>query len=133
MRSCSVFMLLFLCVLSSCKTQNKFYQVDYIGIADYLLFNECLIEKGTTIKLNKNSLFLNDRGRKCQYNYFYKSDKLSVVNDDMVIHFSLKEESDESILLTTKWLPKNYMINWKEEYMKYKEEGVTIKLIEVKN
>lgn len=133
MRNYSIFMLFFLCILSSCKTQSKFYQVDYIGIADYLLFNECLIEKGTTIKLNKNSLFLNNKGRKCQYNCFYKNDKLSVVNDDMVIHFSLKEKSNESILLTTKWLPRDYMINWKEEYMKYKEEGVTIKLIRVVN
>jgi hypothetical protein len=133
MRSYSVFLLLFLCVLSSCKTKNEFYQVEYIDIADYLLFNECLIEKGTTIKLDKNILLLYNKGRKYKYNCFYKKDKLSIVNDDMVIHFSLKGESDESILLTTKWLPKDYMINWKEEYMKYKEEGVTIKLTKVKN
>ncbi|WP_410877602.1 hypothetical protein [Myroides sp. DW712] len=124
--------LIILFVVSSCGTHNQIYKVDYVDIKDYLLFNECLIEKETVVTLKKDSLVLKNGEEDCKYGFFYKQNKISVINNDMVIHFYLKKEDDGSLTLITKWLPKDYMINWKEEYMKYKEDGVKIKLTKFK-
>lgn len=132
MENYRIIALIVLFVVSSCGTHNQLYKVDYVDIKDYLLFNECLIEKETIIALKKDSLFLKNGEEDCKYVFFYKQNKISVINNDMVIHFYLKKEDDRSLILTTKWLPKDYMINWKEEYMKYKEDGVKIKLTKFK-
>ena len=74
-------------------------------------------------------MFFSNKKETCQYTYFYRKGKLGVVNDDMIIYFYLNRKSDKSLTLTSKWLPRDYMIDWKEDYMKYKEEGVKIELI----
>lgn len=123
---------LILFVFSSCKTYMQAYRVEDVGVKDYLLFNECLINIGTIVTLEKDSLFIKNVQEDCRYSFFYERNKLSVINNDMVIFFYLEKKNNKNLVLTSKWLPKDYMINWKEEYMKYKEDGVKIKLTKFK-
>ncbi|MGG5577264.1 hypothetical protein ACPDHL_07990 [Myroides sp. C15-4] len=119
-------------VLSSCKAYIQTYQIEYVDIKDYRLFNECLIDVGSIVTLEKDSLFIRNGEEDCKYSFFHEQNKLSVINNDMVIYFYLSEVDNENLAFITNWLPKYYMINWKEEYMKYKEDGVKIKLTKLK-
>lgn len=132
MRNYRIIGCVILFVLSSCKTYIQTYQIEYVDIKDYRLFNECLIDVGSIVTLEKDSLFIRNSEEDCKYSFFYEQNKLSVINNDMVIYFYLSKVENENLIYTTKWLPKYYMINWKEEYMKYKEDGVKIKLTKLK-
>jgi len=66
-----------------------------------------------------------------EYSLFYynKEKEISIIREDMVIKFYDLKMNKDTLFLKTKWLPKNYTMEWKEEYWGYKKNGIQLVLI----
>ncbi|MDN3707099.1 hypothetical protein QW060_08120 [Myroides ceti] len=128
--------LIFLFLFFSCeknKVQN--FTLTGINVENYYFFNEILFDENTQIVVdlkNQNVKVINgDISKQYSFYYYPKEREISVIKEDMIIKFYDFRLQKDTVYLKTKWLPKEYSINWREEYWNYKENGV--QLIFVKN
>lgn len=125
---------MFLILFISCdKNKDHNFQLLDIKVDNYYFFNEVLFDRNTgfTINLKNKYLKINNGDVTKEYSLFYynKEKEISIIKEDMVIKFYDLKMNKDTLFLKTKWLPKNYTMEWKEEYWGYKKNGIQLVLI----
>lgn len=89
--------------------------------------------------INKNDVFSfsNDSilvikkgtGTECaKYNYNLEGDVISIISYDMIFEFKIESLGNEKLILSLRHLPKNLLMDWKNEYDEYLKNGFKITL-----
>lgn len=111
-------------ILGEWKIQSsELKNFDLPNDCNSLLPNDIFIFKKNNFKIKRLSNIICD-------NYFYKiSDSLLKVQvSDMAFNLKILYHDKNKLILSSQFLPKQMMIDWKEEYADYKKKGFKIKL-----
>jgi hypothetical protein len=121
--------------ITSCKNVNEDmlqgkWIIKSVEISNFNMSNKCLnINSGDQFIFEDNKLDVIKNNLKCfQYKYVLREGKLTIMYSDTGFEMKVVNVSDNKMNLRCKRLPKEMMINWKEDYLKYKKEGFLITL-----
>ncbi|CAL2092888.1 conserved protein of unknown function [Tenacibaculum sp. 190524A02b] len=133
------FILILITVLS-CKSQvsNKNLNGEWVikktAISSFPLHNNCKeISLGDKFIFTDNDLIVLKKGKKCtKMRYIIRNNKIKFLYSDFSFKLKIKLQENNNLILISKILPEEMMVNWKEEYWKYKKDGYEINLLKIK-
>lgn len=131
---------LMLLFLIGCNNKNENRENNIIGkwviqgteVDNFSLPNGCKnLSKGDILIFDSNSNLVIERKneKKCNYyNYKIENQEIKILTSDVAFTISIKQLNNKKLILSNKYLPERMMIEWKESYLKYKQEGFLIHL-----
>lgn len=129
-----VFYLIIIISFFSCNSIDKNLEgkwiIENIEINSFDLPEGCVkISVGDKLSFeNGNMKVLTDRYKCSIFKYILRDHNLELLISDMSISMKVILLNNKELKIRSKYLPKEMMINWKEEYLKYKKEGFLISL-----
>jgi len=124
-----------ICLFFSCSENEKNniegkWVIKNIEIDNFSLPDNCKnITIGDTLNFKNEGLEVLKKNIKCSdYRYIFRGQNLELLISDMSISMKVISLNSSELKIRSKSLPKEMMINWKEEYLKYKKEGFLITL-----
>lgn len=128
LKNCKYLIVIF--ILLACNNNNSDTNLKLLNfdIKDYMFFNEILWDDKTNFYINhKEDILTIKRGDIVKsYIITFHRKNVNIIKDDMVINFYDLKIKNDTIYLKTDWLPEEFTINWKDEYWKYKKNGIQL-------
>ena len=133
----NIFLIILLSILFSCN--NKSDKSEILGkwiiesseLESFGLPNDCSALESDDIFIFEENNFKIKRASNiiCKnYSYRIQDSLLKVQVSDIAFNLKILRHDEDKLILSSKFLPKQMMINWKEEYADYKKNGFKIEL-----
>ncbi|TCP27975.1 hypothetical protein EV195_101134 [Tenacibaculum skagerrakense] len=130
----TVFYLIIMIPFLSCTSIDKSiegkWMIKNIEITSFSLPEGCeKISVGDKLNFDNGNMEILTDGYKCStFKYILRDQNLELLISDMSISMKVISLNSNELKIRSKSLPKEMMINWKEEYLKYIQEGFLITL-----
>lgn len=122
-------------VVSSCKQEIKNpldgkWIIKKVQIGKFELPDNCNnIKVGDKFIFEGKKIIIQKEVETCsKYSYTSRNNSIELFISDMSFTMKIRTVDEDKLEILCKYLPKEMMINWKEDYLKYKKEGFLITL-----